>query len=391
MPEAVSPVLKPKARQSVVSLNLTRFRSYPSLRFSCDERPVIITGDNGAGKTNILEAVSLLMPGRGLRKATLDRIDYIGPDIEGVMNVPWAVSAKINSYDGEYQVGIGRDTTKELGRSKKVMKIDGEVVPGNRLAELCTVIWLTPQMDGVFIDGTSSRRKLLDRLVFHFDPTHATRLNAYDYAMRERAKLLQQSFDPFWVKSLEKKMAESAIAIAAARIDTINMIQQTILQASSAFPKARLAVKGWVEEQLQAGLAALQLEEMLCDKWEETRYKDRDSGRTNVGTHRSDFEVFHMEKQMIAEYCSTGEQKALLLSIVLSEVRARAAWSNSIPIVLLDEVVAHLDHVRREALFEEVISIGAQAWLTGTDLTIFEPMLDYAQQFVVQDGGINVG
>lgn len=380
-----------KIRQYVSALSLHRFRSYPQLSLKCDHRPVILTGANGAGKTNILEAISLLMPGRGLRKATLENIDYAGEERKDIPAMPWAVAATLHSLDGEHRLGVGRERLPESGRSKRVMKLNGEIVKQKSdVAELCTVIWLTPQMDGVFIDGTASRRNFLDRLVYHFDAEHASRVNAYEYAMRERAKLLQQRTDPFWLASVEKKMAETAIAIAAARIDTLGMIQQTIMEANTIFPKAQLSVEGWVEDKLQHGVSALEVESLLEEELQQKRTLDRESGRTHSGTHRSHFNVFHMEKQMIAEHCSTGEQKALLLSIVLAEAKARTAWRNTIPILLLDEVVAHLDKERRQALFEEILTLGAQTWMTGTELTLFDGITECAQCMEVKEGKVNI-
>lgn len=366
-------------RQSVRRLYLTNFRNYKQFCFEVDASSVVLTGANGVGKTNILEAVSFLTSGRGLRKATLDSIDHITD--AGVAVGPWAVAAQVMTCDGVVDIGTGREVTTDTGRSKRIVKVDGEMMRGRDvLASLCTVIWLTPQMDGVFLEGASSRRKFLDRLVFHFDPRHATRVNAYEQAMRERARLLQQyNADPFWIAGLEQKMVESALAIAAARLETVALIQRTILSSDTPFPKAQIHVLGEVEKQILAGVPAVQIEVELTAQYKQARLEDARLGRTAIGVHRSDLHVFHLEKHMIAERCSTGEQKALLLSIVLAEARARARWRGSVPILLLDEVVAHLDEDRRCSLFEELESMGAQSWLTGTDKGLFAALEGKAQ------------
>lgn len=360
---------------SIRKLILTHFRSYPCLELELEALPVIITGANGIGKTNILEAVSFLSPGRGLRNARLTDIDHRG------QSNPWAVASVLEAMYGECTVGTGRSPSPANERSaKRIVKIDGNIMRGQaELASLFSVIWLTPQMDPLFLQGSSERRRFLDRLVYHFDPEHARRVAVYEYAMRERAKLLQQGRkDNQWLATLESKMAEAAVAIAVARREASDILQQAILQATTPFPKALIQVEGTVEQWV-GGMTALQIEETLQKKLAETRQLDALTGRTSIGTHRSDFVVTHAEKNMPAALCSTGEQKALLLSIILAEARARAQWRQSVPVLLLDEVVAHLDGHRREALFQEILSLRAQAWITGTDAFLFEGLGTKAQ------------
>ena len=355
-------------------LALINFRNYTHKKLTLDARPVVLTGKNGLGKTNVLEAVSLLAPGRGLRQAKLELLDRI----DGNEVFPWGVSSEVMQGDEEcYTINTGKDVT--ASRSKRITKIDGEPIKNQaELARIGSVMWLTPQMDGLFIGPASDRRKFLDRLVYNFDPEHASRVYSYEYTMRERSKLLQMRADPIWLTTLEKKMAEKTIAIAVARMEAVEMIKGAIAQAPGVFPKAQIAIEGEVEALLSQH-SALEAEEQLLQKLYENRPLDASSGRTNIGAHRSDFIVVHTEKSMPAASCSTGEQKALLLSIILAEARAKAIWKQSVPILLLDEVVAHLDESRRAALFEEIIALKAQAWMTGTDQELFRDILDYSQ------------
>jgi DNA replication and repair protein RecF len=358
----------------VSHLVLSNFRNYTHRKFSFDPRPIVITGKNGAGKTNILEAISLLAPGRGLRQAKLELLDRI----DDGQRYPWGVTAEISLGDIEsYTINTGKDTS--TFKAKRITKVDGDIIKNQtELARIGSVMWLTPQMDGLFIGAASDRRKFLDRLVYNFDPEHASRVYSYEYSMRERAKLLQMRGDSTWITTLEKKMAERAVAIVIARMEAVEMLRGAIEQAPGVFPKAEIGVEGDVETLVQ-GHSALEAEEKLLAGFYRNRASDASSGRTQMGAHRSDFVVFHTEKSMPAASCSTGEQKALLLSIILAEARAKATWKRSVPILLLDEVVAHLDEARRNALFEEIISLKAQAWMTGTDKTLFAGMLGESQ------------
>ena len=366
---------------SVSRLNLESYRNYSSLRLELNSRPVVLTGHNGSGKTNILEAISLLSPGKGFRKIKLSDADMIS---DGNALLPWAVSAVVNKADEECVVGTGRESVAD---TKRIIKIDGDVIKKqSELTSIFSVMWLIPQMDGLFLGSSSDRRKFLDRLVYNFDPEHASRIYSYEYTMRERAKILQQdNYDSSWISVLESKMAERAVSIAAARVDTIEHIQSVINDCKTAFPKAEIGVEGGVEEIINNN-SALAAEEILNKQFYESRQNDARSGRTGVGVHRSDFVAVHSEKNMPAASCSTGEQKALLLSIILAEARAKSIWKGSVPVLLLDEVVAHLDENRRKSLFEEIFSMQAQVWMTGTDVELFKEIQDKAQFFSVNDG-----
>lgn len=372
---------------AVRQLNLTNFRSYPSLHLSLSASPVILTGANGAGKTNILEALSFLSPGRGLRGSKLTEVDCCSGAVS--LQVPWAVSATIEGTSGACQVGTGRDPSGSSDRAKRVVRIDGQPMRGQaELANVFSVIWLTPAMDQLFQAASSDRRRFLDRLVYNFDPVHAQRVAKYEYVMRERAKLLQQPRkDEGWLKTLEQKMAESAVSIAAARLEAVEVLQQAILRATTSFPKAYLALDGTLETWLQQ-MPALHAEERYSEGLYKNREMDAYSGRTNLGPHRTDLAVTHVAKAMPAALCSTGEQKALLLAIILAEARARAEWKGTVPVLLLDEVVAHLDANRRESLFSELQELRTQAWLTGTDALLFEGFQGEVQHLTVNQGKV---
>lgn len=368
---------------SVNRLTLSHFRCYEALSLEVGASPVVLTGPNGAGKTNILEAISFLSPGRGLRNAKLTDIDR---NQGGLAQFPWAVSAHM-AVDGEeeYHIGTGRDPQSSPIRAKRVVRIDNA---GNtsqsELARVCTVMWQTPQMDGLFLAAASERRKFMDRMVYNFDPLHATRVNHYEQAMRERMRLLQDRGDVQWIAIVEERMASEAVAIAAARNEMLSIVTEAIARAPSAFPKAVIRIEGELERQLLQGETALAVEDAFREKLLHNRRSDMHSGRTHTGVHRSDLVVSHDSKHMLAASCSTGEQKALLLSLILAEARAKALWKQSVPILLLDEVVAHLDDTRREALFEEVIAMRAQVWMTGTDEMLFAGLKNKAQFFHVE-------
>ncbi len=351
------------------NLALTNFRNYSHVHLEVDSRPVVLVGDNGAGKTNILEAISLLTPGRGLFRAKLPDMDNIRTQL------PWVISAQAYGAQGLVQIGTGRDSEKEDSADKRIVKIDGKIARAHTdLAKFFAVLWITPQMDTLFSEGNSVRRKFLDRLVYSFDSEHASRVNSYDYAMRERNRLLQMGgSDAIWLSALEQKMVEHGIAIAVARKTAIEWLNNAMLLIGSSFPKAHLAITGIVEDAL-AEDSALVAEEKFRDLLAGNRALDAASGRSLIGIHRCNIEAIHVEKNMPAEHCSTGEQKAILISIILAQARAGANWHGSVPVMLLDEVISHLDAKRRSALFEELAEIGAQAWLTGTDRDIFNEL-----------------
>lgn len=354
----------------VTGLALTDFRNYLDMQIDVGgHRVVVLTGHNGAGKTSVLEAVSLLSPGRGLRKAKLREITHRRRDVNG-----WVVGAQVQGAQGHVHIGTGLDASARTER--RVVKIDGgKPRTQQALAEHLSISWQTPQMDGLFQDAQGERRQFLDRLVYNFDPQHVSRINTYDQLMRERMQVLHSDFpDPAWLKALEQKMAAQGLAIAAARLEMVDRLNRTIMLSESGFPKAHLSLEGEVEESLRRGEAAVDVEVAFAQRLERARPVDKAAGRTLKGTHRTIFTVLHLLKNIEAAFCSTGEQKALLLSILLAHARARKEWYGAAPIILLDEVVAHLDEKRRAELFHEIADLGAQTWLTGTDVADFSAL-----------------
>lgn len=383
---------------SLSSLSLHHFRNYEHARLDVSSAPVVLFGHNGAGKTNILEAISLMVPGRGLRRAKL--ADLSCHSREGgnpfanqtpqQVRGEWAVVAYANGLQGEVMLATGRDTENTGEMEKRALKIDGK--PAKSQADLTkhiNMLWLTPQMEQIFLEGTSEGRKFLDRLVYSFDADHATQVNAYETAMRERNRLLSLgNADSAWLSALENTMAEKAAGIAAARLLTVQHINHAVAESTLSFPKPHLAVRGLMEEALAEGKSALDAETDFRAVLFHDRNKDTAAGRTLSGTHRSELVVTHRERGVVAHLCSTGEQKALILSIVLAQVRAGALWNGVVPVVLLDEVVAHLDPARRLELFAEIEDSKAQVWMTGTDRSLFEGMEGKAQFFEVKNAQI---
>lgn len=369
-------------RAAVVRLMLTDFRSYATARLDVAPTPVVLTGPNGAGKTNLLEAISFLAPGRGLRRAKLSEIDRRG------CASPWGLSIQLATSDGMVQIGTGRDAESDSGE-RRLLRIDGAAAKSQaELLRFTNLVWLTPQMDRLFTESASARRRFLDRLVFGFDPEHPVRLSAYERAMRERLKLLREGRgDASWLNALEEAMAAHGIAIAAARGQAVARLDQVCAATSGPFPQARLTMEGeldhWLEE-----MPALAAEDELRRRLHAQRRIDGDSGTTVFGAHRADLAVQHVGNGMPAAQCSTGEQKALLLAILLAHARILAAQKDQAPIMLLDEVAAHLDAERRAALFAEILNLKTQAWLTGTDAALFASLRNKAQFFAVADARI---
>jgi DNA replication and repair protein RecF len=371
-----NPVIRPPAA-SLRRLALNDFRSYPRLHLEIDPRPVVLTGPNGAGKTNLLEAISLLSPGRGLRRARLGELDRIGGG-------PWTVSARVEGPRGAADLVTGRVQGGE--RERRATRIDGTHAPSQAaLAEVLSVVWLTPAMDRLLSEGAGARRRFLDRLVLVGDPAHATACASYDKALRERARLLQGGrLDPTWLGALERRVAAAAVAIAAARRQVARNLSGALGAAPGWLPQPELRLEGDVESWLDE-LSALDAEGRFAEALAASRRADAESGTTAVGPHRSDLSVRDRTTGRLAREASTGQQKACLIAVVLAEARLRAAAGEQQPVLLLDEVLAHLDPERRSALFAELTALGAQAWLTGTEAAPFAPLGAHAQFFTVQD------
>jgi DNA replication and repair protein RecF len=368
-------------------LTLTDFRNYSSLRLETGAQLVALSGANGAGKTNVLEAISLLSPGRGLRGVTFDELARQGG------SGGWAIAAEIDAEHGPVSLGTAWSGQSDAGEggSRQVV-IDGEAQRGpGALGDHLRLLWLTPAQDRLFAGPGSDRRRFLDRMVTAFDPEHAARILVFEKVMRERNLLLEDIRpDPAWLSSLEAHMAEAAVAISAARLVGLEALQTHIGEAreTSSFPWAEVAVEGEIEA-LVAAKPAVQVEDEYRRILRDSRGLDRAAGRTLRGPHRSDLEVVHGPKRMAAGQCSTGEQKALLIGLVLAQARAVKAGAGVPPILLLDEVAAHLDRARRKSLLEALSALGSQSWMTGTDAQLFEAMVETGAIFHVEDGRIS--
>ncbi|HEX4077645.1 MAG TPA: DNA replication/repair protein RecF [Rhizomicrobium sp.] len=371
---------------AVTRLALTNFRSYARAELTLSGRPVVLAGPNGAGKTNLLDAISLLSPGRGLRGAQLAEHTRKAPQIAGA-DVLWAVNATVGRAGETHEIGTG--LVAGAGGEKRQVHLNGAPAQNSAdLGEIVQMAWLTPAMDRLFSDSASGRRRFLDRLVLGFDSAHARRSLRFERAMRERARLLRTGpRDPGWLAALEQEMAEAGIEIAAARARTVEGLNRELVrrEQAGAFPSAQLALLGETDRLVaEKGEQAVEAQRAVLAA---SRLRDAESRRTSVGPHVSDLVARHTEKRMDARDCSTGEQKALLIAIVLAN-----AWELSrrrgghAPLLLLDEIAAHLDARRRAALFEEIVALGAQAWLTGTDLALFENLAGRADIFLVEAG-----
>ena len=387
------PAAEPHRSIWVERLTLTNFRNYSAARLDLTPDPVVLLGANGAGKTNLLEAVSLLAPGQGLRRAPFPQLARIGGSGD------WAVAARVHTPRGAVDIGTGRlpdvISAESGARSGRLVRIDGVPQSGSgALADWIEMVWLTPAMDGLFTGPASDRRTFLDRLTLCFDPGYRTRAGQFERAMRQRNRLLQDgATEDALFSGLELIMAETGVATAAARAQAAAALEATIAlrrarDPQSPFPWSRVALEGWIEERL-ARQPAVDVEDAYRALLRRERERDRAAGRTLVGPHRTDMVVEHGPKAMPAQVCSTGEQKALLIGLVLAHAELLTERGDgAAPILLLDEIAAHLDVSRRSALFQELLRIGSQTWMTGTDRHPFSALEDRALFLHVEDGRI---
>ena len=368
---------------SLLRLKLTDFRNYAAASLALDDRHVVLTGDNGSGKTNLLEAVSFLSPGRGLRRATLSDVTRVGAEAAG-----FSIFADVDGMDGEVAIGTGIEGDGEVVSRR--LRLNGTSVKSvDELTDHLRVLWLTPAMDGLFTGSSSDRRRFLDRLVLSLDPAHGRRASDFEKAMRGRNRLLSEGrFDPVWLDGIEKQMAELGISMALARYEMLGLLKRLIegRSGNAAFPSAALALSGFMDDTLNR--PAVDLEDEYRLTLREGRYRDAAAGRTLDGPHRVDLFVRHAEKNMEAERCSTGEQKALLVGLVLAHAQLTANLTGHAPVLLLDEIAAHLDEGRRAALFDLIHALGGQSFMTGTDAAMFSALGNRAQFFNVSHGGI---
>jgi len=368
---------------AVRQVRLNDFRNYRQLRLDCGLEPVVLVGPNGAGKTNLLEALSFLAPGRGLRRARLDEVTR-RPD-----GASWAVAATVDTPEGRLTIGTGLEPARGEGGMRRVVRIDGRPVASQTALGLhVAAVWLTPQLDRLFLDGPGERRRFLDRLVTALHPEHAGDVAAYENALRQRARLLGEgNRDPHWFTALEDTMARHGVALAANRADTVQRLDAAARLGIGPFPRASLAMAGEIDGWL-AAMAALDAEDRLRAELAASRLRDAEAGTTSMGPHRSDLAVRHLDLDLPAAEGSTGQQKAVLVSIALAHVRLVTLSRGRPPLLLLDEIAAHLDAERRAGLFEEVVALGVQSWMTGTDAELFKPLAGRAQVLRVVDGSI---
>lgn len=377
-------------QSALAALTLTNFRSYERAELRAGGRTVFLFGPNGAGKTNLLEAVSLLSPGRGLRGSSIAEVGRRLPGETG--GRAWAVSARIVNGEDEVQLGTGTETA---GAARRLVRLEGETVPPGRLADHIRPIWLTPAQDRLFLEAAGDRRRFFDRLVFAAEPAHAAHAAAYDKALRERMRLLTDETarpDPVWLSALEARMGEAGALMASARARTLTALQAEIdSRGERPFPQARLSLAGEWEKLAGEGVETGDIEARLLAALAAARSRDSAAGRALTGPHRGDLGVIHAEKDRPAAECSTGEQKALILNLVLAQAaRLSAAESAPAPVLLLDEVAAHLDPLRRAALADEIAALGLQAFLTGTDESLFDPFKGRALGVRVEASGLTV-
>ncbi|TPM39082.1 DNA replication/repair protein RecF [Mesorhizobium sp. B2-3-4] len=371
------------AQTHISKLTLTNFRNYATLTMDVAPGAVVFSGDNGAGKTNLLEAISFLTPGRGLRRAPYVDVAREGGD------GGFALHARLDGADGEVEIGTGISGGDSAESGRRV-RINGAAARAEDMLEWLRVVWLTPAMDSLFTGPAADRRRFLDRLVLAIDPGHGQRALDYEKAMRGRNRLLTEgSRDAGWFEAIETQMAETGVAIAAARAEMVRLLTAMIVRLpdTGPFPQADIGLSGYLEAEI-ATAPAVDVEERFRRALADGRDRDRAAGRTLEGPHRSDLIVRHRPKAMPAELCSTGEQKALLVGIVLSHARLTGEMSGLTPILLLDEIAAHLDGGRRAALFSILEELNCQAFMTGTDAALFSSLAGRAQFLTVDHGTV---
>ncbi|RWC32245.1 MAG: DNA replication/repair protein RecF [Mesorhizobium sp.] len=373
------------AQNHISKLILTNFRNYAALAIDLEPGAVVFSGDNGAGKTNLLEAISFLTPGRGLRRAPYADVAREGGD------GGFALHARLDGPDGQVEIGTGISGGDNAGEGGRRVRINGASArSAEDMLEWLRVVWLTPAMDALFTGPAADRRRFLDRLVLAIDPGHGQRAIDYEKAMRGRNRLLTEgSRNNSWFDAIETQMAETGVAIAAARAEMVRLLAAMIdrLPDMGPFPQADIGLSGDLEAEI-ASAPAVDVEERFRRTLAEGRDRDRAAGRTLDGPHRSDLMVRHRPKAMPAELCSTGEQKALLVGIVLSHARLTGEMSGMTPILLLDEIAAHLDSGRRAALFSILEDLNCQAFMTGTDAALFSSLKGRAQFLTVDHGTV---
>jgi DNA replication and repair protein RecF len=376
----------------VERLALTNFRSYAHVTLETSAQPQVIAGANGAGKTNLLEALSLLAPGQGMRRVPFAELARAGADGS------FAVAAKVHTLNGVADIGTGILPSPQGGGGSergRIVRIDGNAQSGSGvLADYLEIVWVTPAMDGLFTGPASERRRFLDRLILCFDPGYRTIAGKFERAMTSRNRLLSDGVrEHSQLSGFERVMAETGIAVAAARLEAVSAMAAVVARRkardpNSAFPWSEFKLEGAIEDNI-AAMPAVEAEDAYAKVLRDMRERDRGAGRTLEGPHRSDLAVGHGPKAMAARQCSTGEQKALLLGLVLAHAELLTErQEGAAPVLLLDEITAHLDEHRRAALFDEILHLKAQAWMTGTDAAAFDALTGKARFWRVDDAQV---
>lgn len=383
----------------ITALTLTDFRSYASATLAVEAGSVVLHGPNGAGKTNVLEALSLFTPGKGLRGASAPEMGRREPG--EAAGRAWAVAALLTDGEGEVRLGTG---VQSPGAARRIVRIDGETAQPGRLLDHLRPVWATPEQDRLFSDGRAERLRFFDRLVFAADPGHAASVSAYEKALRERLRLLVdgaegRAADPLWLDALEIRLGEAGAAAALARAAALTTLQAAIdVRGDRPFPQADLGLAGEAEAMAAQGADAEAVAAAIREGLARSRGRDAAAGRSLFGPHRSDLTALHREKNRPAAEGSSGEQKALVLNLILAQIArladplvipeaARPLSGTAPPVLLLDEAPAHLDTARRGALFDEIQALGLQAFMTGTEADLFAPLRGRAQFVAVEGGG----
>ncbi len=403
--------------QAITHLSLHHFRNYTSLDLTLSSAPVVLTGPNGAGKTNVLEALSLFSPGRGLRGAKLSDLSSSSSDlfrgsidsrnkcendtaekVKFEKGLLWASSIILSQ---DIQLSTGLENNPLTGSEKRIHKIQHESVKGQGpFTEWLTVFWLTPETDRLFLESPSDRRKFVDRFVYGEDPLHSERLNRYDHALRERLMVLRQGGDPLWLSSLEEQIASQGVAIAVARQQLMKKLNQGQEYQHPLFPRFQSQMIGEIDSWIENDYA-VNVEARFMEALTKNRNTDRESGTTKIGPHRSDWEMIHQTKNMTASFCSTGEQKILLIAALFSFIQHKVRNDDRLTVLLLDDVIAHLDFHHRVVLFDQICALqnthqeefkgSVHTWLTGTDPLLFETLMGQGQFFCVDNATLTLG
>ncbi|MAR78763.1 MAG: DNA replication/repair protein RecF [Rhodospirillaceae bacterium] len=376
---------KSKPTFTITKISLNNFRNYSDLELFSNKSPVVIIGENGSGKTNILEAISFLAPGKGLRSVKYEDVTHKSNKLG------WSVSAIIDDTQNNFKpvIGTGIFESKKPNKSGRILKVDEEFKPISFLSKLLSILWITPQMDGIFLGETSKRRKFFDRLVLNFDTEHIKQLNIYEKALRDRSRILKDKInDEKWLDLIEKSLANSGVAISIARKNCIRVLNKKLFSVVGTFPAAKVIIDCNIQEWLDI-MDPNEAEKKFIEEIKKARSIDSLSGRSKIGPHRSDFKVLHLKKNLYAEKCSTGEQKALLVAIILGQSRLLIDKDGRAPILLLDDIVAHLDYAHLDSLFSELFTINPQVWVTATDPQTLQKIFSNFQLIKVADNKVH--